>query len=67
MSEEDQEKAVDGIARANVLNVMRSIPERSDTLRSLIADGRIAVAGALYDVSTGKAEFFEEITESTLD
>jgi len=67
MSESDKEKAVDSIARANVLNVMRSIPQRSDTLRALIAEGRIAVAGALYDVSTGEAEFFPEITESTMN
>ena len=67
MSEDDKETAIDDVARANVLKVMHSIPERSNTLRGLIADGRIAVAGALYDVSTGKAEFFGEITESTID
>ena len=44
---------------------MRKIRERSETLNKLVLEGRIAVLGALYDVSTGEVSFFQTTDSST--
>ncbi|MDX2226595.1 MAG: carbonic anhydrase family protein [Verrucomicrobiae bacterium] len=49
---------VDDAARENVRLVMREIRDRSTILRALEKDGEILVVGALYDVETGRVEFF---------
>jgi carbonic anhydrase/SulP family sulfate permease len=53
-----EEKAVfvDLVARQNVLRVVRDILRQSRTIAGLVAEGRIAVVGALYDVSSGKID-----------
>jgi len=43
----------------NVQRTMREIRERSATLRAMIDDGRVLLAGGLYDVSTGEVEFLD--------
>lgn len=47
---------VDDVARRNVVSVVQQIVSDSGTLRGLVDEGRIAVVGVLYDVSTGKME-----------
>jgi MFS superfamily sulfate permease-like transporter/carbonic anhydrase len=47
------------VARRNVLLTMRRIRERSSTLDKLVMEGRIAIVGGLYDIRTGKVEFFQ--------
>ncbi|HEY1084516.1 MAG TPA: SulP family inorganic anion transporter [Prosthecobacter sp.] len=47
------------VSRRNVLRTMRMIRERSSTLDGLVREGRIAIVGALYDVSTGQVSFFQ--------
>lgn len=47
---------VDQIARKNVLRTMQVVKERSKTLRRLVDEERIKIAGCLYDISTGKIE-----------
>lgn len=47
------------VSRRNILRTMRMIRERSSTIDGLLKDGRIAIVGALYDVSTGQVSFFQ--------
>lgn len=51
---------VDGVARLNVLSVVRRIVAESGTIRGLVDERRIAVVGVLYDVGSGKMDFMLE-------
>ena len=48
---------VDRVATIHVRNTIRWIEDHSPVLRSMIMNGEIGIAGAMYDVSTGKVEF----------
>jgi carbonic anhydrase len=52
-------KYVDKVAEANVRLVMRQIRERSPVLREMLDEGKIGLVGGLYDLSTGRIQFFE--------
>ncbi len=57
----DQKLAfVDGVARRNVLRVVGRMREESRTLDELVRSDRIAIVGAMYDVTTGEIEFLPE-------
>ncbi len=47
------------IARSNVMRTIKVIRERSRTLDRLVIEGKIAIVGCLYDVTTGKVDFFQ--------
>ena len=49
---------VQNVAEANVRLVRQQIRERSPVLREMIDQGKIALAGGMYDLSTGKVRFF---------
>jgi carbonic anhydrase/SulP family sulfate permease len=51
---------VDAVARENVLRVVREIRAQSRTLDKLVQERRIAIVGAMYDVTTGGIEFLVE-------
>jgi carbonic anhydrase len=51
---------VEKVATLNVKQVMHQIPEKSAILKELIEQGAIAVVGGMYDVETGKVDFYEE-------
>lgn len=53
---------VDEVAKRNVRRVMVEILQQSETLARLVADGRIGIAGGLYDVGTGTIEFLQDQT-----
>jgi carbonic anhydrase/SulP family sulfate permease len=56
--EGDQLQAfVDEVARRNVFHTIDSMLAASPSLARLVREGRVAVAGALYDVTTGAVEF----------
>lgn len=48
------------VARRNVLHVVRSLRERSATLDRLVREGKIVIAGAIYDVVSRDMEFLTE-------
>lgn len=50
---------VDKVAESNVRLVMAQIRERSPVLRELLEQGKIALVGGMYDLSTGQIRFFE--------
>ena len=50
---------VDQVSEANVRLVMKQIPERSPILREMIDKGEIKLVGGMYDLSTGKVQFYD--------
>lgn len=50
---------VNQVAKTNVLNMVHAIPEKSDILKAMQANGEIIILGGLYDVATGVVDFFE--------
>ena len=59
-SKEEQERIVNDVARKNVLRMVESLRERSSTLDNLVREGRIAIVGAIYDVTTRDMEFLSD-------
>jgi carbonic anhydrase len=51
---------VDQVGEANVRLVMQQIRERSPVLKEMIDQGQIALVGGMYDLETGKVEFFDK-------
>lgn len=51
---------VDHACEANVHLVMQAIRERSPVLREMLDKGTIALVGGMYELDTGKVEFFEK-------
>ena len=54
------------VSRRNILRTMRKIRERSSTIDNLVKEGRIAIIGSLYDVSTGEVSFFQTTESSSV-
>ncbi len=54
------EEYIDQIASQNVFHSLEQILSRSHTIRSLVESNKIAMVGAMYDVATGKVEFYEQ-------
>jgi carbonic anhydrase len=57
----EQNAIVDNVARANVLRTVAMIAEQSQTLSALVAEGRILIVGAMYDVSSGVIDIFTDV------
>ncbi len=53
----DKEVFIDEVARRNVERVVQVLLQESDTIRRLAGEGRVAVAGAMYDIASGDIEF----------
>jgi len=51
---------VQKVAEANVHLAMQEIRERSPVLREMIDGGKISLVGGMYDLSTGRVEFFPQ-------
>lgn len=56
---------VERICRLNVMHVMSRIPQQSPILSEMLAKGEIALTGGIYDVETGKVDFFDSEQENT--
>jgi carbonic anhydrase/SulP family sulfate permease len=54
---DEKREFADRVARRNVLRMIELIREQSPALDAMIRDGRIGIAGAMYDVRTGEIEF----------
>jgi carbonic anhydrase len=50
---------VDEVSEENVKLVMKEIPERSPVLREMLDRGEIKIVGGMYDLSTGKVQFYD--------
>lgn len=53
-------KLIDAIAKANALNVVKEIQERSPVIKELISKKQIGIVAGVHDIKTGKVTFFEE-------
>ena len=51
-------EAMSLVGEENVLNSMKEIREKSPILRELEQSGRIKIIGGMYDIETGKVEFY---------
>jgi carbonic anhydrase/SulP family sulfate permease len=60
---EQREGIVNEVVRANVLRTVDSLVESSTALQRLVAEGRVAVVGAVYDVATGDLTFVTPVAE----
>jgi carbonic anhydrase len=49
---------VDQVSEANVQLVIKEIRERSPVLREMLDKGEIGIVGGMYDLKTGKVEFY---------
>jgi carbonic anhydrase len=50
---------VDEVSEENVKLVVKEIPERSPVLRELLEKGEIQIVGGMYDLKTGKVQFYD--------
>ncbi|HEX6914743.1 MAG TPA: carbonic anhydrase family protein [Chitinophagaceae bacterium] len=51
---------VENVAAINVHRTAISITEKSAILNEMVERGEIGIVGAMYDVSTGRVEFYED-------
>jgi len=52
-------KFIEAVAELNVHHVLQQIREQSPVLRELIDSGKLGLVGGLYDLDSGKVEFFK--------
>jgi len=57
---------VNRVAHTNVQMTVNNIIERSAVMRNLVEQGELLVVGAMYNVETGKVDFMDEVTMSSL-
>lgn len=59
MNEEQLEAFIDKVAMRNVRQTMKEIVRTSPGIKKAVEEGRAMVVGGLYDVRTGKINFYE--------
>lgn len=52
---------VENVASINVRRTVKSVIERSFIIEQLVENGAIGVVGAMYDVETGRVEFYKDV------
>lgn len=57
-NEPEGNELVQRVAEANVLATVAQITEKSQTLKEMIDNGEIGIAGGMYDIESGQVEFF---------
>lgn len=60
LAEPEKADFINAVSRRNVSHSVERILQQSRTLNQLVQDGRIAVIGAMYDVVTGRIDFFPD-------
>ena len=56
---------LNAIAKQNVINMVKQIPQKSPLIAELVKSGKIKIVGAMYDVSTGEVSFLNNATTSS--
>jgi carbonic anhydrase len=54
------ESFVENVARINVVRNVNEILNRSSVLKEMVNEGKIGIAGAMYDVTSGTVEFYDD-------
>ncbi len=57
---DQRELVVDEVAARNVQRTVHAIVDRSPAIRQAIAEGRLAVVGSMYDLTTGQIHVFRD-------
>jgi carbonic anhydrase len=52
---------VENVAEINVKRNVKNIADRSYILEHLILEGKIGIVGAMYNIETGKVEFYDDV------
>ena len=52
---------VENVSTINVKRSVKNIIERSFILEQMVENGEIGVIGAMYDIETGKVEFYDDV------
>ena len=52
---------VENVSMINVKRTVKSIIERSYILEQMIESGEIGIVGAMYNIESGKVEFFDDV------
>lgn len=60
LSAADQEAVVNAVTVRNVSHTWAEVLRQSRTIAGLVAEGKLMVVGAVYDVSTGRMTFLED-------
>lgn len=63
MSVSEKQSFIDAVAYRNVARVVQSMRQQSETLDRLAQEGRVAIRGAMYDITTGDIEFLPNVAE----
>lgn len=58
MDSDQQDRLVDKVAAQNVKHTVQAILQKSTVIRESVASGKAIVVGAMYDVRSGKIEFY---------
>lgn len=53
-------KFVDNVSKQNVLDAMKKVHEESPILDDMIKKGEVKLEGGMYDLKTGKVEFYDD-------
>ncbi len=54
-------KFVENVATLNVKRTVKAIIERSFILEQMVENGEIGIVGAMYNIETGKVEFYDDV------
>jgi carbonic anhydrase len=54
----------DNVAYANVENSLEEILTRSSIVKDMFEKGQIGLVGGVYNIETGKVDFFKNLTKS---
>jgi len=54
-------KFVENVSTINVKRSVKNIIERSFILEQMVENGEIGVIGAMYDIETGKVDFYDDV------
>jgi carbonic anhydrase len=55
-------KFVENVATINVKRTVKSVIERSYILEEMLNSGAIGIVGAMYNIDTGKVEFYKDVS-----
>lgn len=58
-SHEQKDDFLNDISYRNVLRTMQVIRKRSSTINQLLSEGKVAMMGAMYDITTAEVSFFQ--------
>lgn len=63
LKDENDHLFKDNVAYANVENSLEEILTRSQIVKDMFAKGQIGIVGGVYNIETGKVDFFKNLTK----